>query len=148
MAWSQSAAPATYQPQNWQAASNAAGAAPQAGTQAPVAAAPVNAMAPRMDQGQGWIKLAALAADFGTDFKGFLAESTQGGIGMNTFNAFMGGDMEVGKDLSVMFTKMVKDRDLKAARTDLDGAKPKVKPTSRFAKYVTNVDETLRAMGF
>ena len=145
--WNQAyAAPAAGQTWAPEAMAQAAGAqamAPQA------AAAPMAlASGARLDATVGWTKLAALAADFGVDFKGFLAESTSGGIGLQTLTAFTGGDMEVGKDLSLLFTNMVKDRDLKKVRTDLESAKPKVKPTSRFAKYVTGVDETMRAMGF
>lgn len=121
--------------------------APVAGA-APVTTAQALASGTRLDSVTGWTKLAAYAADFGVDFKSFLAESTSGGFGLNTLTAFTGGDMEIGKDLSLLFTNMVKDRDLKKVRTELDVAKPKLKPGSRFTKYVVGVDDTLRAMGF
>lgn len=122
-------------------------AMPQAALPQPAAAAP-QAMVQRLDPAVGYTKLAALGTDFGTDFKAFLQESTQGGIGLNTLNAFAGGDMEVGKDLSVMFTNMVKDRDLKKTRTELEAVRPKLKANSRFARYVNSVDETLRGLGY
>ncbi len=122
----------------------AAGAMPQPGAVQPQVAAAVQ----RIDPMVGYAKLAGLATDFGQDFKTFLAESTSGGIGLNTLTAFTGGDMEAGKDLSLVFTNLVKDRDLKKTRTEFDAAKVKIKPTSRFAKYVMSVEETLRGMGY
>lgn len=120
----------------------------------PAGAAGVNALAggttrvASINPAEGWAKIAALGANFGNDFKNFLGESTSGGIGLNTLGAFMGGDMDTGKNLSLLFGKLVKDRDLKAARTDLDAAKTSVKANSRFSKYVTDLDATLNAMGF
>lgn len=124
---------------------------PQAMPQAamPQAAAVMpQAAVQRLEPSVGYTKLAALGTDFGTDFKGFLQESTQGGVGLNTLNAFAGGDMEVGKDLSLMFTNMVKDRDLKKTRAELEAVRPKVKANSRFLRYVNSVDETLRGLGY
>lgn len=138
------AAPAAGQAWSADPLAQAAGAMPQA---APVQAQP-QAMVARLDPATGYAKLGALAADFGVDFKNFLGESTQGGIGLNTLTAFTGGDMEAGKDLSLVFTNMVKDRDLKKTRTEFDAAKVKVKPTSRFMKYVTGVEDTLRGLGY
>jgi hypothetical protein len=148
-------APQSFAPQSGTTQANVAGAmAPQpmalAGNPAMTTVNSLAATAPRamINPAEGWAKLAALGANFGNDFKGFLSESTSGGIGLNTLGAFMGGDMEIGKNLSVLFGKLAKDRDLKAARTDLDAAKPGVKSTSRFSKYVTDLDATLSAMGF
>ena len=77
-----------------------------------------------------------------------MAESTSGGVGLNTLGAFMGGDMETGKNLSLLYGKLAKDRDLKAARADLDATKTSLKGTSRFAKYVTETDDLLKALGY
>lgn len=134
--------------QTW--APQAATTAQAAGMQPQMAAQPqVQAMASTtLDPQTGWTKLAAYAADFSVDYKGYVAESTKGGFSMDTLNALAAPDMEAGKDLGTMFTTMAKDRDLKKARQELEAARPKVKAGSRFTRYLNGVDETLRQMGY